>query len=256
MRGEAGARRVACDEAGADLAAPAGRQGDEVVVVRGQRGEPRQRRLATMLEVSGADDAAELRPARVVARQQHEMVAGAGELAAGRGGGEVGGRDVKDCLAGGVGLGRGARRGAGRGAHDVGGGGPVVGLRRRVEYGSDADLGPDDGLDAGRLAGLVEADRAVEAVVVGDRQGGHAEAPGGGDEFVDPPGAVAEREVGVHVQVDEAHADTLGMRRTSLRMIRTHVRVKRQGKARGRGRQRRPRPLGPGAGYSLSASMP
>jgi hypothetical protein len=41
--------------------------------------------------------------------------------------------------------------------------------------------------------------------VIGDGQGRHAHAGGGGDQLVDAGGAVAEREGGVRVQVDEAH---------------------------------------------------
>ncbi len=268
LRGQPGARFVAGAKKGAHLAASAGRQGDEVVVVGGQCGDAGQRRLAAMLEVGGADDAAELRPALVVAGQQGEVIAGCGELAARRGRGEVRGGDARDD---GLGWGRGragcgglggrarasrprvrhprlaprvaltlrvrphprallrrlarCRSGARRSTHggERAGGGCVAahpspegdGLgpgrfgyvgRRRGEDGFDADLDADDGFDAGRPAGLVEAHGAVEAVVVGDRQGRHAQAAGGVDEFVDASGAVAEREVGVNVKVDEAHA--------------------------------------------------
>ncbi len=59
-RGRLGARLVARRKARADLAAPAARQGDQVVVVGGDRGGTRLRRLAAVFEVGGADDTAEL----------------------------------------------------------------------------------------------------------------------------------------------------------------------------------------------------
>ena len=86
---------VAGQRAGADLAAPAGREGDEVARVGGQRLEAGQRRLAGVLEVGGADDAAEVAPAGVVARQQHEMVA-AGRLG-GRRRHRGGGLEMRDA---------------------------------------------------------------------------------------------------------------------------------------------------------------
>ena len=66
---------VAGEEARPDLAAAAGREGDEVTAVLGQRLEAGQRRLAGVLEVGGADDAAEVGPAGVVAGEEHEVVA-------------------------------------------------------------------------------------------------------------------------------------------------------------------------------------
>ena len=96
LRGAAGARHVAGGQEGAHLAAPAGRQGDEVVVVCGECGYAGERRFAAVFEVGGAHDAAELRPALVVAGQQDEVIAGRGELAARRGGGEVGRGDAWD----------------------------------------------------------------------------------------------------------------------------------------------------------------
>jgi hypothetical protein len=161
-----------------------------VIVVCGERRYADERRFAAVLEMGGADDPAELRPALVVAGQQDEVVAGRGELAAGRGGGEVGRGDARDE------GGSGGCRAAGCCGQGVGG---------HVDDRFDADLDADDGFDAGRPAGLVEAHGAVEAVVVGDRQGRHAQPESGLDELVDTPGAVAEREVGVDVEVDEAH---------------------------------------------------
>ena len=77
----------------------------------------------------------------------------------------------------------------------------AAGADRRL----DRELDADDGLDAGRLARLVEADGAVQPLVVGDRQGRHAELGGAHDQLGDAAGAVAEREGGVRVQVDEGH---------------------------------------------------
>ncbi len=93
--GAAGAGAVAGQRAGADLAAPAGREGDEVARVGGDRLEAGQRRLAGVLEVGGADDAAEVAPAGVVAGQQHEVVA-AGRLG-GRRRHRGGGLEVRDA---------------------------------------------------------------------------------------------------------------------------------------------------------------
>jgi hypothetical protein len=80
--------------------------------------------------------------------------------------------------------------------------------RQRFAQRLDADLDADDWLDAGGLAGLVEAYGAVKPVVVGDRQRGHAHALGGGHQLVDTTGAIAKREVAVHMQVDETHGIT------------------------------------------------
>ena len=93
----------------------------------------------------------------------------------------------------------------------LGGGGGTGGRggEARPQRRLDADLDADDRFDAGGLAGLVEAHGAVEAVVVGDRQCRHAEVGSPGHDLVDAAGAVAEREVGVHVEVDEAHAGRL-----------------------------------------------
>src|SRR5665648_47130 len=71
----AGAGLVAGEQPRPDLAAAAAAERDEVAAVLGERGEPRQRRLARVLQMGGADDAAEVAPAGVVARQQHQVVA-------------------------------------------------------------------------------------------------------------------------------------------------------------------------------------
>jgi hypothetical protein len=60
-----------------------------------------------------------------------------------------------------------------------------------------------DRLDAGLLAGLVEADGAVQPVVIGAGRRRHAGLGGGLHQLVDTAGAVAEREVGVDVQMNE-----------------------------------------------------
>src|SRR5665648_135378 len=63
---------------------------------------------------------------------------------------------------------------------------PIVGVELTVEPPVAADgrldrkLDADDGLDASRLAGLVEAHGAVEPLVVCSRQGRHAHAAGPG----------------------------------------------------------------------------
>ena len=75
----AGAGLVAGEQPRPDLAAAAAAERDEVAAVLGEGGEPGQRRLARVLEVGGADDAAEVAPPGVVLGQEHQVVpAGAG----------------------------------------------------------------------------------------------------------------------------------------------------------------------------------
>ena len=81
----AGAGLVAGEQPRPDLAAPAAAERDEVAAVLGEGGEPGQRRLARVLEVGGADDAAEVAPAGVVLGEEHQVVA-AGAGGAGGGG--------------------------------------------------------------------------------------------------------------------------------------------------------------------------
>ena len=108
-------------------------------------------------------------------------------------------------------------------ALDVGRGGeldqvPVAGLVARqqgevrvalldagaaVAVGGHVELEADDGLDALLLGGVVELDRAAERAVVGERHGGHAQLFGALDQLLDTAGAVKERVLAVHVEVDE-----------------------------------------------------
>ena len=71
------------------------------------------------------------------------------------------------------------------------------GARRHVR------LYPDDRLDAGRLGGRVELVDAEHVAVVGDRQGGLAQAFGLGHVVLDLSGTVQHGVVGVDVKVDE-----------------------------------------------------
>ena len=71
------------------------------------------------------------------------------------------------------------------------------GARRHV------GLHPDDRLDAGRLGGRVELVDAEHVAVVGDRQGGLAQALGLGHVVLDLSGTVQHGVVGVDVKVDE-----------------------------------------------------
>ena len=96
----------------------------------------------------------------------------------------------------------------------IGGGGPV---RRAAAGGRIAPSGPASpassdstrtsapkmGLMPALGAGLGEAHRAVEAVVVGEGQGRLPQLGRPGDQLLDAAAAVEEREVGVDVQVDE-----------------------------------------------------
>ena len=68
---------------------------------------------------------------------------------------------------------------------------------RRIEQ---LDLEAHDRMESGRLGRRHEADRAVEAVVVGDGQSGQTELDGPLDQLVRCRGTVEEREVGVAVE--------------------------------------------------------
>ncbi|OPZ42933.1 MAG: hypothetical protein BWY94_01993 [Actinobacteria bacterium ADurb.BinA094] len=204
----AGAGPVAGEQPRPDLAAPAAAERDEVAAVLGERGEPGQRGLARALEVGGADDAAQVAPPGVVPGEQHQVVAaGAGDVG---GGGRHGGRrpEVGDAAVrtgrgrrGRIGRSPAGRRFGPRAAVPVRIPHPAAGPDRRL----DGELHADDGLDAGRLARLVEAHGAAQPLVVGDRQRRHAQLGRPCDHLGDAAGAVAERERGVQVQVDEAH---------------------------------------------------
>ncbi len=138
-------------------------------------------------QVSGGDEAAEVGVALAGLGEEHQVV-------------RVGGR-----------LGRSARRrlcarAVGAAAPPHRRGDAALGV---APAGCDSQqrlhphLGPEDGLDAVLGAGLGEAHRAVEAVVVGESQGRLPQLGRPGDQLLDPAAAVEEREVGVHVQVDE-----------------------------------------------------
>ena len=71
------------------------------------------------------------------------------------------------------------------------------GARRHV------GLHPDDRFDAGRLGGRVELVDAEHVAVVGDRQGGLAQALGLGHVVLDLSGTVQHGVVGVDMKVDE-----------------------------------------------------
>jgi len=164
------------------------------------------RRLAGVLQVGGADDAAEVAPAPVILGEEHEVPAGRRRLAAQRPvvalvrpvhthglltGGAMSVRFMRALLRRPLG----ARR---------------LSFRLCVQHALDVELDADDRLDAGLCARLIEAHGAVEAVVIGDGQRGHARRGRRLDQLVDAAGAVSEREVGVHMQVDEAHVHPLG----------------------------------------------
>ena len=77
-----------------------------------------------------------------------------------------------------------------------------------------AHVGADDGLDAGAAGGLVELDRAEEAVQVGDRQRRLAVGSRRRHGVVDAAGAIDDGKFGVQAQVDK-HALIVGRRRQS-----------------------------------------
>jgi hypothetical protein len=94
--GFAGSFAVALQEEGGDLAAAAGREGYEVIGVLGDGGEAGDRRLAGVLEVRGADDAAEVGPAGGVLGEEDEVEAAGGLGGQGGGGDGGGGLEVVD----------------------------------------------------------------------------------------------------------------------------------------------------------------
>ena len=67
----------------------------------------------------------------------------------------------------------------------------------------DVELEPDDGLDPLVLGGAVELDRAAERAVIGERHRRHAQLLGPLDQLADPAGAVEQRVLAVHVEMDE-----------------------------------------------------
>ena len=69
--------------------------------------------------------------------------------------------------------------------------------------GCHISLHPDDGLDAGCLACLIELDRAVHCAVVGEGQGWHVQFDGALGQFPATAEAVEERVFAVYVEVDE-----------------------------------------------------
>ncbi len=88
--------------------------------------------------------------------------------------------------------------------------------RRRRQQRLHPHLGPEDGLDAALGAGLGEAHRAVEAVVVGESQGRLPQLGRPGDQFLDPAPAVEEGEVRMYVQVDEGGGRRLRLGRSGV----------------------------------------
>jgi hypothetical protein len=67
------------------------------------------------------------------------------------------------------------------------------------------DLEADERLDPGFIGGDGEAHRAIEALVIGESEGGHAQADRLGDQVLGWRGPVEEREVRMTVQLDEGH---------------------------------------------------
>ena len=85
-----------------------------------------------------------------------------------------------------------------------------VPLRLRLAVVTDVDLAADDGLHAGPLAMPVELDGARQRAVIGQPDRGHLELCRPGDQIGDPAGAVEDRVLRVHVQVDEGGAHRTG----------------------------------------------
>jgi hypothetical protein len=76
----------------------------------------------------------------------------------------------------------------------------AVEARPRGDVGLDAH----DGLDTCRDPRVEEVQRPVHRAVIGDREGRHLVLGGAREELADPAGPVQQRELAVHVQVDEA----------------------------------------------------
>jgi len=76
------------------------------------------------------------------------------------------------------------------------------------------DLRTDDPVESDLLGGTHEADRAVQSVVIGDREPGQTLCDGSLDEIVPRRRAVEEREVGVRMELG------IGGRRHVDRLIR------------------------------------
>ena len=104
--------------------------------------------------------------------------------------------------------------GPGAAAESDGGGDrqPLLGRQVRLLAGDarglDHHLGAQDRLDPGAQCLLVEAYRAVEALVVGEREGGRSPLDASRNQVVEVGGAVSEREPGVGVEVHEGHSRT------------------------------------------------
>ncbi len=88
---------------------------------------------------------------------------------------------------------------------------PVAPTRVAVGHalGLHPETGPDDRVDAGGLAGLVEGDGPVEVAVVGERHRGLAQRGGAAGELLDRDGPVEQRELAVDVEVDEGQRRVL-----------------------------------------------
>ena len=96
----------------------------------------------------------------------------------------------------------------------------LVAERLRAAIVDEVGLEPDDRLDAVSLAGLVVLHGAVHHAVVRQPQRGLLECGGALGQRLDPAGAVEERVLRVHVEVDTAHARgecTVGRRRLGRR---------------------------------------
>ncbi len=79
----------------------------------------------------------------------------------------------------------------------------VLAEEREMVAAFDIHLCPDDRLDAELFGGVVEPDGAGQPVVVGERQGGHAEMPGLFEELRRPGGAVQKTIIGMDMQMYE-----------------------------------------------------
>ena len=125
---------------------------------------------------------------------------------------------------------------------------PGIGVAELGLGAPEGELGAEDGGQVQLAGRLGEADHAVEAVVIGERQRLEPEAGGLGHQLLGERGAVEEREVGVGVQLGVGHraggADGAGRRLVGRSLARPRRSVTAVGAHPGIAGTARARPIG------------
>ena len=67
---------------------------------------------------------------------------------------------------------------------------------------SEAYLHPNNGLDTVRPSGVNEADYAIQSVVIGERERGHAQISGSAEETIGRGCTIQKAEIAVNVKLD------------------------------------------------------